>query len=47
MWLDQATSDKRQKFFMYKTVPLKVKGKLYKTVVWLAVMYGPECWEIN
>jgi hypothetical protein len=25
-------------------VPLKLKGKLYKTVIWLTMLYGVECW---
>jgi hypothetical protein len=25
-------------------VPLKLKGKLYKTVIWPTMLYGVECW---
>jgi hypothetical protein len=25
-------------------VPLKLKGKFYRTVIWPAMLYGVECW---
>lgn len=28
-------------------MPLRMKDKFYKTVVQLAIMYGPKCWVIK
>lgn len=28
-------------------IPLRVKGKFYRTIVRLAIMFGLECWRIK
>ncbi|KAF3681514.1 Tropinone reductase 2 [Capsicum annuum] len=30
-----------------KKVPLKLKGKFYRVVVWPAMVYGAECWPVK
>lgn len=52
MWLvglDEARwgCERRQEYYVIKKVPLKAKGKFYRSVVRPAMMYGPECWALD
>ena len=35
------------RLYLYRTVPLKLKGKLYQTAVRPAMLYGTECWAVK